>query len=99
MTYRGDRPIISNNTAMLITDIAFKIANFIMFQKIANVLSIISFLMVSTMSVGAFLAVRYMKSPEFERTLKNKIMGDLKEKMVEEIPKQLPKFSGPSMPL
>ena len=99
MTYRGDRPIINSNTAMLITDIAFKIANFIMFQKIANVLSIISFLMVSTMSVGAFLAVRYMKSPEFERTLKNKIMGDLKEKMVDEIPKQLPKFSGPAMPL
>ena len=99
MTYRGDRPIINSNTAMLITDIAFKIANFIMFQKIANFLSIISFLMVSTMSVGAFLAVRYMKSPEFERTLKNKIMGDLKEKMVDEIPKQLPKFSGPSMPL
>ena len=99
MTYRGDRPIINSNTAMLITDIAFKIANFIMFQKIANLLSIISFFMVSTMSVGAFLAVRYMKSPEFERTLKNKIMGDLKEKMVEEIPKQLPKFSGPSMPL
>ncbi len=51
------------------------------------------------MSVGAFFAVRYMKSPEFERTLKNKIMGDLKEKMIDEIPKQLPKFSGPSMPL
>ena len=55
--------------------------------------------MVSSMSVGGFLAYRYMKSPEFERTLKNKLMGDLKEKMVEEIPKQLPKFSGPSMPL
>ena len=55
--------------------------------------------MVSSMSVGAFLAIRYMKSPEFERTLKNKIMGDLKEKMVEEIPKQLPKFTGPTMPL
>ena len=79
--------------------IARRIASFTMFQKIANVLSIISFLMVSSMSVGAFLAIRYMRSPEFERTLKNKIMGDLKEKMVEEIPKQLPKFSGPSMPL
>ena len=78
---------------------AFKKASLIMFQKIANVLSIISFLMVSSMSVGAFLAVRYMKSPEFERTLKNKLMGDLKEKMIDEIPKQLPKFSGPSIPL
>tara|TARA_R100001015_G_C4523035_1_gene91521 strand:+ start:303 stop:515 length:213 start_codon:yes stop_codon:yes gene_type:complete len=70
-----------------------------MFQKIANVLSIISFLMVSSMSVGAYLAIQYMRSPEFERNLKNKIMGDLKEKMVEEIPKQLPKFSGKSIPL
>ena len=42
VTYKGDRPIISSNTAMLITDIALKIANFIMFQKIANVLSIVS---------------------------------------------------------
>ena len=70
-----------------------------MFNKIANALSIISFLMVSSMSVGAFLAVRYMKSSEFERTLKNKVMGDLQDKMVDEIPKQLPKFSGPSIPL
>ena len=70
-----------------------------MFNKIANALSIISFLMVSSMSIGAFLAVRYMKSPEFERTLKNKIMGDLQDKMVDEIPKQLPKFSVPSIPL
>jgi len=70
-----------------------------MFNKIANALSIISFLMVSSMSVGAFLAVRYMRSPEFERNLKNKIMGDLQDKMVDEIPKQLPKFSGPSIPL
>ena len=51
------------------------------------------------MSIAAFMAVRYMKSPEFERTLKNKLMGDLQEKMINEIPKQLPKFSGPSIPL
>ena len=55
--------------------------------------------MVSSMSVFAFMAVKYMQSPEFERDLKNKIMGDLKDKMVDEIPKQLPKFSGPSIPL
>jgi general stress protein 26 len=91
--------IISSISIIRLLPVARRTASRIMFQKIANVLSIISFLMVSSMSVGAFLAVRYMKSPEFERTLKNKIMGDLKEKMVEEIPKQLPKFSGPSMPL
>ena len=70
-----------------------------MFQKIANVLSIISFLMVSSMSVGAYLAYSYMKSPEFERNLKNKLMGDLTEKMKKQIPLEMPKLTGPSLPL
>ena len=70
-----------------------------MFQKIANVLSIISFLMVSSMSVGGFLVYRYMKSPEFERNLKNKLMGDLTEKMKKQIPIEMPKLTGPSLPL
>ena len=70
-----------------------------MFQKIANILSIISFLMVSSMSVGGFLVYRYMKSPEFERYLKNKLMGDLTEKMKKQIPLEMPKLTGPSLPL
>ena len=68
-----------------------------MFQKIANTLSIISFLMVSSMSVGAFLAIRYMQSPEFERTLKNKLMGSLENKMPEVMKNTLPDFTGPSI--
>ena len=70
-----------------------------MFQKIANILSIISFLMVSSMTVGGFLVYRYMKSPEFERNLKNKLMGDLTEKMKKQIPIEMPKLTGPSLPL
>ena len=70
-----------------------------MFQKIANILSIISFLMVSSMSVVGFLVYRYMKSPEFERNLKNKLMGDLTEKMNKQILKEMPKLTGPSLPL
>ena len=70
-----------------------------MFQKIANILSIISFLMVSSMSVGGFLVYRYMKSPEFERNVKNKLMGDLTEKMKKQIPLEMPKLTGPSLPL
>ena len=70
-----------------------------MFQKIANILSIISFLMVSSMSVGGFLVYRYMKSPEFERNLKNKLMGDLTEKMKKQLPLEMPQLTGPSLPL
>jgi hypothetical protein len=70
-----------------------------MFQKIANILSIISFLMVSTMSVGAFLAIRYMQSPEFERTLKNKIMGSLEDKLPDVMGDKIPSLTGPSLPI
>ena len=68
-----------------------------MFQRIANVLSIISFLMVSSMSVFAFMAVKYMQSPEFERTLKNKIMGSLENKLPDVMGQKIPEFTGPSI--
>ena len=55
--------------------------------------------MVTSMSVGAYLAIQYMRSPEFERNLKNKVMGDLQDKMIDEIPKQLPKITGPIIPM
>ena len=88
-------------THTVVMTIMYIIANapLLMFSKIANILSIISFLMVSSMSVFAYMAVKYMQSPEFERNLKNKLMGDLQDKMKNEIPKQLPKFTGPSIPM
>ena len=49
------------------------------------------------MSVGAFLAIRYKQSPEFERTLKNRLMGSLEEKMPEVMKNTLPNFTGPSI--
>ena len=93
-----NRGVLTHTADMTIMYITAN-APLLMFSKIANILSIISFLMVSSMSVGAYLAIQYMRSPEFERNLKNKVMGDLKDKMVDEIPKQLPEFSGPSIPL
>ena len=69
------------------------------FSKIANILSIISFLMVSSMSVFGFMAVKYMQSPEFERTLKNKIMGSLEDKLPDVMGDKIPDFTGPSVQL
>ena len=69
------------------------------FSKIANILSIISFLMVSSMSIFAFMAVKYMQSPEFERTLKNKIMGSLEDKLPDVMGDKIPSLTGPSIQL
>ena len=99
VTYKGDRPIISSNTAMLITDIAFKIANFIMFQKIANCLSIISFLMVASMSGGAYFGYKYVTSEQFKSRVMNEILGNVQGMMPKILDNGLPKMTGPSMPI
>ena len=70
-----------------------------MLNRICQVLSIISFIGVATIGVGGFVGYRYLKSPEFERTLKNKIMGDLKKAMPKAIEKAIPKTTGISLPI
>ena len=70
-----------------------------MLDRIIKIISILSFLMSISMAAFGFVAIRYMKSPEFERNLKNKLMGDLTEKMKKQIPLEVPKMTGPSLPL
>jgi len=99
VTYRGDRPIINSNVANVITDIALKIANFIMFQKIANVLSIISFVMVASMSGGAYFGYKYVTSEQFKSKVMNEILGNVSGMMPKVLDQGLPKVTGPSMPI
>ena len=99
MTYKGDRPIIKSNVAMLITDMALINANFIMFQKIANVLSIISFVMVASMSGGAYFGYKYVTSEQFKSKVMNEILGNVQGMMPKILDNGLPKMTGPSMPI
>ena len=70
-----------------------------MFNKICQIASLLSLLLSGSMATFGFVAIRYMQSPEFERDLKNKLMGDLQEKMMKEIPLQMPTETFPAMPL
>ena len=70
-----------------------------MFNKICQIASLLSLLLSGSMAAFRFVAIRYMQSPEFERDLKNKLMGDLQEKMMKEIPLQMPTETFPAMPL
>ena len=99
MTYRGDKPIIKNNTAIVITDIALINANLIMFNKIANVLSIISFVMVASMSGGAYFGYKYVTSEQFKARVMNEILSNVKGMMPNVLDNALPKTTGPSISL
>ena len=97
MTYKGDKPIISNRTAMLITDIALITASFIMFQKIANVLSILSFIMVTSVIGGGYFGYKYVTSEQFKAKMMNQVMGNVKGMLPNVMDNALPKTTGPSM--
>jgi len=74
-------------------------AYFIMFQKIANVLSIISFVMVASMSGGAYFGYKYVTSEQFQTKMMNKILGNVQGMMPKLLDNGLPKMTGPSMPI
>jgi len=99
VTYRGDKATISNKTSTLEKDSAFNIANLIMFQKIANVLSIISFVMVASISGGAYFGYKYVTSDQFKTRVMNEILGNVQGMMPKVLDQGLPKVTGPSMPI
>ena len=70
-----------------------------MFQKIANVLSIISFLMVASMSGGAYFGYKYVTSEQFKAKVMNQILDNVQGMMPKVLDQGLPKVTGPSMPI
>ena len=70
-----------------------------MIDRIIKIISILSFLMSISMAAFGYVAIRYMQSPEFERTLKNKLMGSLEDKLPDVMADSLPELTGPSIPL
>ena len=70
-----------------------------MFQKIANVLSIISFVMVASMSGGAYLGYKYVTSEQFKSKVMNEVLGNVQGMMPKVLDNALPEVIGPSMPI
>jgi len=99
VTYKGDRPIISNRTAMLISDIALITASLIMFQKIANVLSIVSFVMVTSILGGGYFGYKYVTSEQFKAKIMNQVLGEVKGLLPNVMNNALPKTTGESLPI
>ena len=99
VTYKGERATISSNTSTLVKDSAFNIANLIMFQKIANILSIVSFVMVASMSGGAYLGYKYVTSENFKSQVMNEILGNVQGMRPKILEKELPDVTGKSLPI
>ena len=70
-----------------------------MFQKIANVLSIVSFIMVSSVIGGGYFGYKYVTSEQFKTKMMNQIMGNVQTLMPKVLDNAMPDISGPSIPI
>jgi len=69
-----------------------------MFQKIANVLSIVSFLMVTSVIGGGYMGYKYVTSEQFKSKLMKEVMGNVSGLLPNVLDQGLPKMTGPSLP-
>ena len=99
MTRNGASPIIKKSTISVIGTLALRRASRIMFQKIANVLSILSFVMVTSVIGGGYVGYKYVTSEQFKAKIMNEIMGNVSGLMPKVLDQGLPKVTGPSMPI
>ena len=87
---------------MLITDIALINANLIIFfmlNRACQILSIISFVMVASMSGGAYFGYKYVTSEQFKSRVMSQIMKEVQTILPGQINKKLPSVTGKSLPL
>jgi len=70
-----------------------------MFNKIANVLSIVSFVMVASMSGGAYFGYKYVTSENFKAKVMNEILGNVQGIMPKMLDQGLPEMTSPAMPI
>ena len=77
---------------------ALIIADFIMFQKIANILSVASFVLITTTLGGSYFGYKYVTSEQFKAKIMNQVLGEVKGLLPNVLDKGLPKTTGISIP-
>ena len=70
-----------------------------MFQKIANVLSIVSFVMVTSIVGGGYFGYKYVTSEQFKAKIMNQVLGEVKGLLPNVMNNALPKTTGESLPI
>tara|TARA_R100001015_G_C4586832_1_gene142670 strand:+ start:40 stop:324 length:285 start_codon:yes stop_codon:yes gene_type:complete len=93
VTYKGDKPIIKNNIAMLITDMALIMASLIM-ARISQLLSILSFIISASMLGAGVYGYKMVTSDDFKQKMINEVISNIN---LPEVPK-LPNKTGNVLP-
>ena len=77
--------------------IALIIASFTMFQKIANILSIASFLLITSTLGASYFGYKYLTSPQFQTKILNMVLSDVQKLLPKMLDNAVPEVTGPSI--
>jgi hypothetical protein len=70
-----------------------------MFQKIANILSIASFVLITSTLGASYMGWKYLSSEQFKAKIMNEVLGNVQGMMPKVLGNSLPKTTGESIPL
>jgi len=97
MTYRGDKVKINNKQRTLENASVFTINNLTM-RKILDALTIVSTILVLGILGGGFFTYKYVQSPQFQKKIMDKVLGEVQGLMPDVLGDSLPDVTGPSIP-
>ena len=70
-----------------------------MFQKIANILSIVSFVLVSSVIGGSYFGYKYVTSEQFQNMMMNKVLEGVSGIKPKVLDNALPEMTRESIPV
>tara|TARA_B100001769_G_scaffold219121_1_gene179040 strand:- start:6 stop:242 length:237 start_codon:yes stop_codon:yes gene_type:complete len=68
-------------------------------RKILDALTILSTILVLGIVGGGFFTYKYVQSPQFQKKIMDKVLGEVKGLLPNVLDKGLPDMTGPSMPI
>lgn len=68
-------------------------------RKILDALTILSTILVLGIVGGGFFTYKYVQSPQFQKKIMDKVLGEVKGLLPNILDKGLPDMTGPSMPI
>ena len=69
-----------------------------MLNRVCQILSILSFLMVTSVIGGGYFGYKYVTSEQFKTKVMNQVMKEVQTILPRQIQKKLPKVTGKSLP-
>ena len=89
---------ISSKTTMLITEQARTICSLIM-RKVLDIITIVTGILMLGILGGGFFTYKYVQSPQFQKKIMDKVLGEVQGLMPDVLGNSLPDVTGPSLPI